>query len=104
MAICQIFSKMLSVQPQGLVCYVMEKLGMEPIALLANSHTALITITLIDGYKYCGLYMIIFYSAFVSISKDVIEASQWMAQCFSTVSLHKASAGEEYIQHCHCNA
>lgn len=54
------FSKMLSVQPQGLVCYVMEKLGMEPIALLANSHTALITITLIDGYKYCGLYMIIF--------------------------------------------
>lgn len=66
---------MLSVQPQGLVCYVMEKLGMEPIALLANSHTALITITLIDGYKYCGLYMIIFYSAFVSISKDVIEAS-----------------------------
>ena len=70
-----VFSKMLSVQPQGLVCYVMEKLGMEPIALLANSHTALITITLIDGYKYCGLYMIIFYSAFVSISKDVIEAS-----------------------------
>ena len=59
----------------GSVCYVMEKLGMEPIALLANSHTALITITLIDGYKYCGLYMIIFYSAFVSISKDVIEAS-----------------------------
>ena len=76
MAICQIFSKMLSVQPQGLVCYVMEKLGMEPIALLANSHTALITITLIDGYKYCGLYMIIFYSAFVSISKDVIEAAK----------------------------
>ena len=27
MAICQIFSKMLSVQPQGLVCYVMEKRG-----------------------------------------------------------------------------
>ena len=81
MAICQIFSKMLSVQPQGLVCYVMEKLGMEPIALLANSHTALITITLIDGYKYCGLYMIIFYSAFVSISKDVRHL-QWMAAMF----------------------
>ena len=81
MAICQIFSKMLSVQPQGLVCYVMEKLGMEPIALLANSHTALITITLIDGYKYCGLYMIIFYSAFVSISKDVIEASTMDCHC-----------------------
>ncbi|MCI6006563.1 MAG: sugar ABC transporter permease [Blautia sp.] len=75
MAICQIFSKMLSAQPQGLVCYLMERMGMEPIALLANSKTALVTITLIDGYKYCGLYMIIFYSAFVSISKDVLEAS-----------------------------
>ena len=75
MAICQIFSKMLSAQPQGLVCYLMEKMGMDPIALLANSKTALVTITLIDGYKYCGLYMIIFYSAFVSISKDVLEAS-----------------------------
>ena len=75
MAICQIFSKMLSAQPQGLVCYIMEKIGMEPIALLANSKTALLTITLIEGYKYCGLYMIIFYSAFVSISKDVIEAA-----------------------------
>lgn len=75
MAICQIFSKMLSVQPQGLACYIMEKLGMEQIALLAESNTALYTITLIDGYKYCGLYMIIFYSAFVSISKEVLEAS-----------------------------
>ena len=75
MAICQIFSKMLSAQPQGLICYLMERIGMQPIALLANSRTALVTITLIDGYKYCGLYMIIFYSAFVSISKDVLEAS-----------------------------
>lgn len=75
MAICQIFSKMLSVQPQGLVCFILEKMGLEQIALLANSNTALYTITLIDGYKYCGLYMIIFYSAFVSISKDVLEAS-----------------------------
>lgn len=75
MAICQIFSKMFSVQPQGLVCYIMEKLGMEQVALLADSHTALYTITFIDGYKYCGLYMIIFYSAFVSISRDVLEAA-----------------------------
>lgn len=46
MAICQIFSKMLSVQPQGLVCYVMEKLGMEPIALLAFS---IVIVMLVNG-------------------------------------------------------
>ena len=38
-------------------------------------HTALITITLIDGYKYMWSVHDHFYSAFVSISKDVIEAS-----------------------------
>lgn len=54
------FPKCFLSSPRVWFCYVMEKLGMEPIALLANSHTALITITLIDGYKYCGLYMIIF--------------------------------------------
>ena len=31
MAICQICSRMLSAQPQGLVCYVMEKLEMESL-------------------------------------------------------------------------
>ena len=54
--------------------YVMEKLGMEPIALLANSHTALITITLIDGYKYCGLYLSlihIFLERFRNISGNI---------------------------------
>ena len=75
MAICQIFfqNAFCPAPGPGLLCD--GKTGNGTIALLANSHTALITITLIDGYKYCGLYMIIFYSAFVSISKDVIEAS-----------------------------
>ena len=90
-----------SAQPQGLVCYIMEKIGMEPIALLANSKTALLTITLIDGYKYCGLYMIIFYSAFVSISKDVIEAADHgRVQCTPAVSVHQIPADQEYFQYC----
>ena len=85
MAICQVFSKMLSAQPQGLVCYLMEKMGMEPFALLANSRTALVTITLIDGYKYCGLYMIILYP----FPKTCWRRLLWTGAicCSSTVTL-----------------
>lgn len=75
MAICQIFKRLLSIQPVGLVNYVLDKLGLEQVAFIANPDTALITLTLVDAYKFCGIYMIIFYSAFASISPDVVEAA-----------------------------
>lgn len=75
MAICKIFEKLLSVEPQGVVAAVMEALGMEPIALLSEHSWALLVVTLVDGYKFCGLYMVIFYSAFMAISQDVVEAA-----------------------------
>ena len=32
-------------------------------------------VTLVDAYKFCGLYMVIFYSAFMNIDHEVIEAA-----------------------------
>lgn len=75
MAICKIFEKLLSVEPQGVLAAIMEGMGMEPIALLSESKWALLVVTLVDGYKFCGLYMMIFYSAFMAISNDVVEAA-----------------------------
>lgn len=75
MAICKIFEKLLSVEPQGVLAAIMEGMGMEPIALLSESKWALLVVTLVDGYKFCGLYMVIFYSAFMAISNDVVEAA-----------------------------
>lgn len=75
MAICKIFEKLLSVQPEGVVVAVMKLFGMQPVALLSEPRWALLVVTLIDGYKFCGLYMVIFYSAFMSISNDVVEAA-----------------------------
>ena len=75
MAICKIFEKMLSVQPLGVIPAIMKLMGMEPIAFLSDYNLSLIWVTLIDGYKFCGLYMVIFYSAFMNISKDVVEAA-----------------------------
>lgn len=75
MAICKIFEKLLSVEPQGVLAAIMEGMGMEPIALLSEPKWALLVVTLVDGYKFCGLYMVIFYSAFMAISNDVVEAA-----------------------------
>ena len=75
MAICQIFAKLLSVQPQGVLAAVMTALGHEPIAVLSEPKLALAAVTLIDAYKFCGIYMVIFYSAFMSVDHSVIEAA-----------------------------
>lgn len=75
MAICKIFEKLLSVQPQGLVAAIVVALGQKPIAVLSSPQYALLAVTLIDAYKFCGLYMVIFYSAFMAVDHEVLEAS-----------------------------
>lgn len=75
MAICKIFEKLLAVQPKGVIAAVMELLHLEPIAFLSNLDYALPCVTLIDGYKFCGLYMVIFYAALMNVSKEVVEAA-----------------------------
>lgn len=85
MAICKIFDKLLSVQPQGVVAALMETAGASPVAFLSSHQWALTFVTFIDAYKYCGLYMVVFYSAYMSISNDVVEAAyidgcNWLQQ------------------------
>ena len=63
MAICKIFEKLLSVQPLGVIPALMKLVHLKPIAFLSSFEYALTCITLIDGYKFCGLYMVIFYAA-----------------------------------------
>lgn len=75
MAICKIFEKLLSVQPVGLLAAVVIALGGKPVALLSDPNYALLIVTLVDAYKFCGLYMVIFYSAFTNIDHEIIEAA-----------------------------
>lgn len=75
MAICKIFNMLLSVQPQGLFAAIVAALGGKPIAVLSSYDYALSVVTLVDAYKFCGLYMVIFYSAFMNIDQQTIEAA-----------------------------
>ena len=71
MAICKIFEKLLSVQPKGVLAAVTDLLGLAPRAFLSEPDWALTFVTLIDGYKFCGLYMVIF----MNVSQDVLESA-----------------------------
>ncbi len=75
MAICKIFDKLLSVQPEGLVAAIVKMMGNKPMAVLSSPKYALTAVAFIDAYKFCGLYMVIFYSAFMAIDHEIIEAA-----------------------------
>lgn len=75
MAICKIFEKLLSVQPRGVLVAITDILGLPQHAFLSDPDWALTFVTLIDGYKFCGLYMVIFYSAFMNVDKEVLESA-----------------------------
>lgn len=74
-ALSQIFIKLLALEPMGVFNVVISKLGLQPKSFLGNPKTSLVTLALADGYKYCGIYMVIFYSAFISVSQDILDAA-----------------------------
>ena len=76
-AICQVFQKILSMEPMGLLNYLLIAIGRGDLARswTADPHAVLSVVSLVEGYRYIGLYMVIIYSAFISISPDVIEAA-----------------------------
>ena len=43
--------------------------------MLSDSKWVLLAVTLIDSYKFVGIYMIIFYSALKDIDESVVEAA-----------------------------
>lgn len=76
-AICQVFGKALSVQPMGFINEFFQKLGLDFLVKpwVSDINGALPAVSMIEAYRYVGLYMIIMYSALMSINRDLIEAA-----------------------------
>lgn len=76
-AISQLFARVLSVEPLGLVNYLLKQVGLDQLVISWTSSPdyALMVVSSIEGYRYIGLYMIILYSALISIPTDIIEAA-----------------------------
>lgn len=75
-AIAQLFTSFYSYEPIGLFNIFRKFLGMEPIAFLSEYRTVLPAVASVEGWQYIGIYMIIFYSALVSVSPDILEAAR----------------------------
>lgn len=74
-AIAQLFNCFYSVTPLGLFNKILSVFGVEPVTFLSDFDKVLPAVSIVEGWQYIGIYMIIFYSALVSISPDVVEAA-----------------------------
>lgn len=77
-AVTQLFRSMYSTQPKGLINQILEAVGMGSLSTswLSNVKTALACVSIPEGWRYTGMYMVIFYAALVSLDAEVYEAAK----------------------------
>lgn len=77
-AIAQMFRNFYSLQPLGLLNMFLDFVGLGHLqsAWLSNPHTALIAVSIPEGWRFIGMYMVIFYAALIAIPKEIEEAAR----------------------------
>lgn len=77
-AICQIFSKLLSVTPTGVVNQMLSLFNpaLKVMEWTSNPNISLYVTAFVEGYKYLGLYMVIFYAALIGVPDELGEAAR----------------------------
>lgn len=77
-AIGQLFRSMYSTEPMGLINQFLQAVGLEKLitSWLANVNTALAAVSIPEGWRFTGMYMVIFYAALVSLDPSVYEAAK----------------------------
>lgn len=76
-AITQLFRSMYSVEPMGLLNQFLEAVGLGGMVTswLADVGTVLAAVSIPEGWRFTGMYMVIFYAALVSLDPSVYEAA-----------------------------
>jgi len=76
--VSQLFQQVYAYNPEGLLNGLLRIVGLQAYAKpwLSDLPTVLIWVAVVDFFKYVPIYMIIFYSALLSISDDVVEAAR----------------------------
>lgn len=75
-AVAQLFRGIYSYEPMGLLNIIIGWFGFEPVPWLSEYRTALVSVAFIEGWQFIGIYMLIFYSALVSIPEEIIDAAK----------------------------
>lgn len=76
-AICQIFSKLFSVTPAGVIDAALGALNpaWRNIVWISSPSMALGVDAFVDAFRYAGIYMVIFYAALISVPAELTEAA-----------------------------
>ena len=76
-AVGQMFRSMYATQPMGLFNIVLSALGLGDLvrSWLADVDTVLVAVSLPEGWRFTGMYMVIYYAALISIDTEVSEAA-----------------------------
>lgn len=77
-AICQIFTKLFSVTPTGIVNQVLSffSSSFKTMEWISNPSISLYVAAFVEAYKYLGLYMVIFYAALIGVPNELSEAAK----------------------------
>ena len=77
-AITQLFRSMYSVEPMELLNQFLEAVGLGGMVTswLADVGTVLAAVSIPEGWRFTGMYMVIFYAALVSLDPSVYEAAK----------------------------
>ena len=77
-AIAQLFRSIYSTQPKGLLNQILSVIGLEHLATswLTNLNTVLSAVSIPEGWRFIGMYMVIFYAALISLDESVYEAAK----------------------------
>jgi raffinose/stachyose/melibiose transport system permease protein len=77
-AIAQLFRSMYAIEPLGIINQVLIEIGLEHLVTswLTNIKTVLIMVSIPEGWRFSGMYMVIFYAALISLDTEVMEAAR----------------------------
>lgn len=77
-AVTQLFRSMYATEPMGLLNQLLNfvGLGQYSTSWLSNIQTVLAAVSVPEGWRFSGMYMVIFYAALVSLDPSVYEAAK----------------------------
>lgn len=77
-AVTQLFRSLYATEPVGLINQLLASAGLGNLATswLTNVKTVLTCVSLPEGWRFTGMYMVIFYAALISLDAEVYEAAK----------------------------
>lgn len=77
-AVSQLFRSIYAIEPMGLINQILNAIGLDNLvsSWLTNIKTVLVCVSIPEGWRFSGMYMVIFYAALVSLDPEVYEAAK----------------------------